>query len=66
MDDLALVRRLRSELAQSTADNERLRHAVNEAADKFHVLSFYIRDPEARKCAQDRRDLMEATLRQAG
>lgn len=29
-----------------------------EAEDKFHVLSFYINDKEAHKCAKDRSDWM--------
>lgn len=50
--------KVHAELAQklelTIAELERCQVALFEAEDKFHVLSFYISDPQALECAKSR------------
>jgi hypothetical protein len=51
-------------LALAVQELERCGVDLFEAEDKFHVLSFYIKDDQARACAESRRDwLRESALR---
>jgi hypothetical protein len=54
--------KIHTELVQklelAIAELERCQVALFEAEDKFHVLSFYINDPQALECAKSRVDWM--------
>lgn len=45
-------------LHKSIEELEQCRIDLFEAEDKFHVLSFYINDKQAFKCAKDKSDYM--------
>lgn len=55
---LAETTKIHTELVQklelTIAELERCQVALFEAEDKFHVLSFYIKDPQALECAKSR------------
>jgi hypothetical protein len=50
----------RTEYARLVEENNKLKLLLAEAADKFHILSFYIKDSQAKECCEQKRDQMHA------